>query len=303
MKIISFGEILFDVFVDRSVVGGAPFNFVAHMCKMGAHGYLVCSVGEDELGEDALSAMKAQGVDTSLITRSPLPTGRCLVTLDEKGVPSYELVTGAYDDTCLPDGAKAIAQDGYDALYYGTLAQRDEKARAALGELISLGGYREAFFDINIRQDYYSKQIIENGMKNATILKFSREEERVFSELGISSKTGEELCRYLAKEYGLRQVIRTLDCDGAMVYTADSDTFVYSKKPKANVVSTVGAGDSFSAAYMYSYLSGDNIELSLEKAIAVSSFVVECIGAIPEYSPLLKEFLKKESYDGNKGKK
>ena len=293
MKIISFGEILFDVFVHTSVIGGAPFNFVAHACAQGAEGYLVSAIGDDELGSDAIAEMKKRGVSTELVTVSALPTGRCLVTLDERGVPSYDLITGAYDETVLPKAAEKIAKDGYDALYFGTLAQRGEQAKKALRELISLGGYREAFFDINIRQSYYSKEIIERGMTAATILKVSREEAGVFSELGISSLTGEALCRELAGAYGIRQVIITLDSDGSMVYDAVSDTVTYSKKPRARVVSTVGAGDSFSATYLVSLLSGESIERSLEKATAVSSYVVESAETIPEYSKALYELLSR----------
>ena len=303
MKIISFGEILFDVFVHTSVVGGAPFNFVAHMCEMGAEGYLVTAIGEDALGEDALAEMRSHGVSTELVTVSEKPTGRCLVTLDGRGVPSYDLITGAYDDTVLPSAAKEIAQGGYDALYFGSLGQRGESAQRALYELISLGGYREAFFDINIRQHYYSKEIIENGMKNATILKFSREEAHVFDELGISSEKGEDLCRHLAGEYDLRQVIMTLDCDGAVLYCKQTDSFTWSPKPRARVVSTVGAGDSFCAAYLYSYLSGDSVDVSLAKATALSSYVVEHTEAIPAYSPELKKFINGELSNGNKSKK
>ena len=291
MKIVSFGEILFDVFVHTSVVGGAPFNFVAHACAQGAEGYLVTAIGDDELGKDALREMEKRGVRTSLVTVSSLPTGRCLVLLAEDGTPTYELVTGAYDETALTPDVDKVIEGGYDALYYGTLAQRGEAARRALDALISLGGYKEVFFDINIRQDYYSKEIIERGMKNATMVKFSREEAWVFDELDICKEKGEALCRCLAKKYDLRQVIMTLDADGALVYIAEHDEFFYSEKPRASVVSTVGAGDSFSATYLCSYLRGDDAPTSLRRATAVASFVVEHMEAIPEYTEKLKKLL------------
>ena len=292
MKIISFGEILFDVFVHASVIGGAPFNFISHAVAQGAQGYLVCSVGDDELGKEAVSEMKRRKVNTDLVTRSPLPTGRCLVTLDACGVPSYDLIEGAYDETYLPTAAKEIVRGGYDALYFGTLAQRGEKAKMALYELVSLGGYKEVFYDINIRQSYYSKDIIEDSLRIATILKVSREEAHVFSELGISNERGEALCRDLAQKYGLRQVIMTLDSDGAFVYDKNSDKFTHSERPRARVVSTVGAGDSFSATYLVSYLKGEKTEISVAKAVAVSSFVVEHAETIPEYTKKLCEFLR-----------
>ena len=265
MKIVSFGEILFDVFVHKSVVGGAPFNFVSHAVAQGADGYLVCAIGDDELGIDALLQMEKRKVKADLVTKSDLPTGRCLVTLDARGIPSYNLIEGAYDDTYLPEKAKEIAKEGYDALYFGTLAQRGEKARNALRELISLGGCKEVFFDINIRQDYYSKEIIETSLEKATILKVSREEAGVFSALGICEGEGETLCRALAEKYSLRQVIMTLDADGAFVYDREEDKVTYSEKPRARVVSTVGAGDSFAATYLASYLKGDAVEISLKK--------------------------------------
>ena len=124
------------------------------------------------------------------------------------------------------------------------------------------------------------------------MLKFSREEAGVFCELGLSEYDGceenpESLCIDLADKYDINCILLTLDKDGGAVYIPDTDTFVYSEKPCCDVVSTVGAGDSFFAAYISSYLGGADEEKCLSDAIAVSGYVVEHIEAIPEYSEKL----------------
>ena len=277
MKILAFGEILWDIFGDKKEIGGAPFNFSAHMAKLGADVFMVSALGSDELGECAFTYVKKYGIHTDYIAVSEKPTGYCKVTLNGN-TPHYELVTGvAYDMITCPE-----VSGEFDAFYMGTLAQRNLASQLTLEKLLNSVKAKDIFFDINIRQTYYKKEIIENSLKHTSILKISREEMHVFSELGIADASSpEELCMSLAERFPLKIILVTLDKDGAMLFSCKEKSFLYSRKPESKVVSTVGAGDSFSACFLYNYLIGTSLETCLDRAVTLSDYVVTKLGAVP----------------------
>ena len=281
MKLIVFGEILWDVFEDDKKIGGAPFNFGAHCARLGLTVDIVSAVGKDELGNEALAVAKSLNINTTNIQTVDHSTGHCLVSL-HNGTPSYNLVEDvAYDNIPFPENAPLQA----DAFYFGTLAQRSPKSKETLQRLLE-GNYKEIFFDINIRQSYYSTEMIDGSLKKATIFKVSREEIHV---LGIDGAP-EEICKVLSKKYNnLKLIIVTLDADGSFVYEATSGKIIYSPKPTSKVVSTVGAGDSFSACFLSNYLRNVELEKCLTRATLLSDYVVTQLGAIPEYPEELKE--------------
>jgi fructokinase len=288
MKILSFGEILWDIFGEKKEIGGAPFNFSAHMAKLGADVCMVSALGNDELGESALKFVRSYGIHTDYIAVSEKPTGYCKVTLAGK-TPRYDLVPGvAYDFIPCP-----AVSDAFDAFYMGTLAQRNDISRLSLEKLLCCVNAKEVFFDINIRQSYYTKEIIESCLQHTSILKISREEMHVFSELGIADASSpEELCASLAERFPLKIILVTLDKDGAMLYICKEKSFLYSRKPECKVVSTVGAGDSFSACFLYNYLNGASLDVCLDRAVTLSDYVVTKLGAIPEYDEGLESKIK-----------
>ena len=176
----------------------------------------------------------------------------------------------------------------FDALYFGTLAQRCPTSRETLATLLKRHRFAQVFVDVNIRQHYYDRETLESSIAAATILKISREELPVLGEVGLCDATAEygKLCAALCAAYpGLQTVIITLDADGAYVY-ADGREY-RSRKPDCQVVSTVGAGDSFSAAFLAAVLQGKDVEQALDRATCVSEYVVTQLGAIPEYPPNL----------------
>lgn len=286
MKILAFGEILWDIFDTKKEIGGASFNFAAHMSKLGADCSIISALGKDALGENALEKVKALSIGTDYIGFLDKPTGICQVTFHEN-TPQYELVKGvAYDFIPTQN-----INDPVDAFYFGTLAQRSEVSQATLLTSLETLNTKEVFFDINIRQQYYSKDIIENSLKKTSILKISREEMGVFFQLKITdSDSIEELCKTLSATYPLKLILVTLDKDGAMLFDCLKKEFMYSRKPESKVVSTVGAGDSFSACFLYNYLNSVSLEQSLDRAVTLSDYVVTKLGAIPEYE---EELLKK----------
>ena len=283
MKILAFGEILWDEFLSadgnltHKKIGGAPFNFAAHCAKNGAESYIMTALGEDENGRDALSEVKRLGIGSDYISLLPqYPTGACRVTLKD-GMPSYELMTDvAYDH--IP---QAQIKTDFDALYMGTLAMRCEDSENSFNSLVNSVSAKEVLFDVNFRGDFYNEQRVYNLLSHATILKISHE------EIGFFGKDGhKEVCRSISQGFPkLKYICLTLGKDGAMIFDCKNHVFYTSPKPKSKAVSTVGAGDSFAAAFLTGLLSGLSAEDCLERAVALSDFVVTRTEAIPDYDP------------------
>ncbi len=278
MKVLCFGEILWDVFPEEKKIGGAPLNFAAHLVKNGVDSAVFSAVGKDALGAEATAIIKKLGIDTAYIAEVQEETGVCLVTLKD-GIPDYNIKLGTAMDA-IP--ALELTEQ-FDALYFGSLAQRSMTSRAALQALLAAHEFKDVFVDINIRQHYYDREVLESSFAHATILKMSREELGVLKETGIcAAESFEEICAQLSARYPrLRQIIITLDSDGAYVY--ENGKQYYSQKPNCTVVSTVGAGDSFSATFLASVLKGEGTECALTKASKVSQYVVTQLGAVPDY--------------------
>ena len=288
MKIHVFGEILWDVFPDKKEIGGAAFNFAAHMALLGADVKMLSALGRDDDGDEAWAKAAELGVDLKGVARiESEPTGRSLITL-EGGTPDYELpFPAAYD--CIPLPGRKNQAFKADALYFGTLPVRDPgyPSRASLYELFEKGQYKELFFDINIRKKNYTEDFVDLALSKATILKLSRDEQ---DNVGIDwdKEDHEGFCRALCAKYpNLRLVLLTLDKDGAAVYSSIDGSFFRSPKPRVKVVSTVGGGDSLSACFLYNYLNGVPVKDCLRRASILANFVVRHLGAIPKYTPEL----------------
>lgn len=294
MNALIFGEILWDVFPDHRTIGGAPLNFGAHLHRMGCDVTLVSAVGRDALGAESLAAVETLGLSSSCVATLDYPTGQAVVTLDQAGVPSYELIQDvAYDHIPFPDSLPF--PDAYDAVYFGTLAQRASGSRSSLRRLISTVQARTVFCDINIRQHFYSDETLRFCLESATVLKISRDEMGVLAELGVldqpltnTADDARNIGLALYRHYPqLKQLLLTLDADGAAVWEAETDTLSISDKPNVVVLSTVGGGDSFGACYLRHYLAGEPAPVCLRRAVTLSNFVVTQLGAIPDYPPAL----------------
>jgi fructokinase len=277
MKILSFGETIWDIFQDKKEIGGAPFNFTAHCAKLGAESYLVSSVGDDENGKEALEIAKNLGVKCNYVTIDrKRPTGACNVTL-ENGIPSYDLASNtAYDN--IPD---AVIYGDFDAIYVGTLALRSPQSRRSFEKILKYTSKKELFFDVNFRSNFYSRELVERILRETTILKVSEE------EIGFFGKRDplHTLLDISARFPRIKYICLTLGEEGAFVYDCRKRQMLCSEKPKSEVVSTVGAGDSFSACFLTSYLSGLDLGKCLDRAVILSDFVVGSLGAVPDYDP------------------
>lgn len=286
MKLLAFGEILWDIYPEEQFIGGAPLNFAAHCARHGVQSYMLSAVGTEELGSASLAKLESWGIRTDYVSRlTDKETGKCLVALDENSVPSYNLLKDVAWDYI--DCEKA-AKDSFDVLYFGTLALRSQTNEDNLRAFIKNTDTQEVFVDINIRPPFYSEGSIRFALENATIAKISDEELPVVAAaLGISCSDNHlENAQQLANLFPkLRLLIITLGKNGSCAYDVASKQFYCQAPVLADVKSTVGAGDSFGAAFLAKFLNGTPIDQSLTYAAKVAAFVVSQYGAIPDYRP------------------
>ncbi len=269
-KVISFGEILFDVIEGVPCLGGAPLNLAVHLHRQGAETTLISAVGTDALGTSALEQIRGFGLNTGTVAvLEKFPTGTVTVSLDERKTASYEFAADtAYDHIPLPE----ICRDA-DLFCFGTLAQRSPESRASLSRLRGML-HCPFFYDVNLRQHFYTEEIIRESLESADIVKLNEEE---FPVLASMFGFPEDLKEF-ARIFHVRMVLLTLGPDGCDLYT-DGRT-IHSPAFPVKVVSTVGAGDSFSAAFLYHWLTGATLEKALEEGNRLAAEVAGRRGAV-----------------------
>ena len=287
-KILGIGELVWDVFPEGKQLGGAPVNFAFFAKELGAEAYPVAALGTDGLGDEAIQMLKPSGLSLDFIQRNSLDTSRVLVTTDENGVPQYEIVENvAWDAMECNTEILALASEA-DVICWGSLAQRSEKSRESI--LAILDAAPETclmVFDINIRQKFYTAEVIEESLKRADILKLNEDELPIVCELfGIEGTQAERISQIIER-YDLKNVIFTQGAVCSEVYD-DSGLVSRMATPEVEVADTVGAGDSFTATYITSILLGRTPLQAHELAVKVAAFVCTQNGAI---NPLPSEYL------------
>lgn len=279
-KIIGLGEILWDMLPTGKQLGGAPANFAYHVCRLGGNGWAVSAISDDELGREIKNTLSTKKLNT-ILEEVNEPTGTVQVTLNAAGVPTYDITEGvAWDHIPFTERIGDLAKET-SAVCFGTLAQRSPESRATIHEFIeNMPDGSLKVYDINLRQNYYDENIISDSLRLADILKINDEELEIVSRMLCLSGTSEERCRAISREFNLKFVILTMGGDGSKVILEDR---VHLSTPgKINIVDTVGAGDSFTAAFMLAYLRGESIENAHTLATEVSSYVCTKAGAMPE---------------------
>jgi len=294
MHILSFGEILWDIINDHPYIGGAPFNLAVHMAKMGCKSTFISSVGKDKLGKNALEEAEKRGIDAAFIQTHPyLPTGKVNVNLDSRGHPTYQIIENvAWDHIVLNRNSIInLSKIKWEIFCFGTLAQRTSENREILNKILLSIKPHHIFYDVNLRQNYYRKEWIEKSLCQSTIVKLNDQEVSVISELLFFQKLKQkEFIENLAQKYDLSIVCITHGKEGSSIYHQD----ILEKIPGINgpVSDTVGAGDGFSAGFLFSYLCGSSVHESAEFAEMVGNFVVSQSGAIPRYPQWLEKEIK-----------
>ena len=279
-KVIAFGEIVWDMLPAGKQIGGAPLNFAFFSKTPGTQAYVISAIGKDQLGEETMAILSNAGVDLTYVQKNDLPTSQVLVTLDDKGCPEYEIVEGVAWDYIVPTSDALELVKGASVFCWGSLSQRSETSRSTLLQLLeSLPEQCLKVFDINIRQHYYFKEIIERSLSYSDVLKLNEDELPLVAEmLGIQGSET-EIIKEMIDMYALRYLIYTHGADFSEVYAADGEMSRI-LTPKVEVKDTVGAGDSFTAAFVASMLQGKSLAESHAKAVEVSAQVCTKCGAI-----------------------
>ena len=285
MKILSFGEILFDVINGEEHIGGAPFNLAAHLSQLGEEVWMYSALGQDERGEKAQAKIKELGVIDSYIKKvKEFPTGFVTIEPDKEREPNYDIHEGVAWDNI---EAREIKED-FDCLYFGTLAQRSQISRNSLLSILKTKKFKEVFLDVNLRQNYYSKEVIEESLQAATIVKMNEEEFRVVAKLLFAGEIEEKnVVNIIQQVFALKILIITRGKDGASIFQGKEHIGLPGKQIKEG--STIGAGDAFSAGFLHKLLRGSSLKESGQFAIELGAFVASQVGAITD----LKSFMIK----------
>lgn len=271
--IVGLGEILWDIFTDTEVLGGAPANFAFQAGQLGAESYIVSAIGKDELGEATLKALEHNKTQ-HLIEQLNYPTGKVTVELDEKGIPSYVIHENvAWDYILFTKNMEELAQRT-DAVCFGTLAQRHTISRKAIRLFLEhMPVDSMKMFDINLRQHFYDKELIHESMQMATDMKMNEEELEVIADLfGFGNANENQICNELLKTYQLNNIILTKGSEGSYIFPKEGE-ISYQPSKRVIVTDTVGAGDSFTAAFIVYKLNGSTLEEAHWHAVEISAYV------------------------------
>lgn len=287
--IVGLGEILWDCLPEGKKLGGAPANFAFHAALLGAETVAISAIGNDALGDEILRELNEKGLKY-LLPRVEQETGTVQVTLDDEGIPSYEIKTGvAWDNIPFLPEIKQLSEK-CNCVCYGSLAQRSEVSRNTIKEFL-----RHTpedclkIFDINLRQQFYTKEIIYDNLLACNVLKINDEELEIVAEMfGLYGHSVEDRCRCLLEQYRLDMVILTCGVNGSYVFAPDLTSFM--ETPKVEVADTVGAGDSFTGAFAASILAGQTIREAHGLAVKVSAYICTQKGAMHRPFQSLKHF-------------
>lgn len=284
--VVGLGELLWDVFPSGRKLGGAPTNFAYIASLLGDYGIPASRLGRDLFGEEALLRLTELGLPASFIQEDPdHPTGTVKVVVDPSGQPRFEIAEGvAWDFLDWTPQWQVLAQQA-DAVCFGSLAQRSPRSRSTIRAFLR-ATRRDAVrvFDVNLRQNFYSAEILSESMKLATIVKLNHEElPKIGRILGLNFDGEESAGRSLVASYNLKIICITRGGAGSVLVTAqqsDSHSGV-----RVKVADTVGAGDAFTAALVHEYLCGASLKTMNEVSNRMGAWVASEVGATPVLKP------------------
>ena len=284
--VVGMGEALWDILPEGKKIGGAPANFAYHVSQFGLPSCVVSAVGNDSLGKEIVDNLTSKGLNHH-INEVPYPTGTVQVEIDQAGIPQYDIKENvAWDNIPYTASLRELAQNTR-AFCFGSLAQRNVVSRETIQSYLDAMPQTDdtlVVFDVNLRQGFYSKEILCTSMQRCNILKINDEElvtvSRMFGYPGIDLQ---DKCWILLGKYNLRMLILTCGINGSYVFTPGRVSF--QPTPSVEVADTVGAGDSFTAAFIASLLRGQSVAEAHKVAVETSAFVCTKNGAMPILPP------------------
>ena len=284
--VVGMGEALWDVLPEGKKIGGAPANFAYHVSQFGLPSCVVSAIGDDALGKEIIENFTSKGLD-QLIAEVPYPTGTVQVEIDQTGIPLYDIKENvAWDNIPYTEHLDALAKRT-KAVCFGSLAQRNVVSRETINHFLDTMPKDDdslIVFDVNLRQGFYNKEILCKSMQNCNILKINDEELITVSRMfGYPSIDLQDKCWILLGKYNLKMLILTCGINGSYVFTPGNVSF--QPTPKVEVTDTVGAGDSFTAAFIASILKGKSVTEAHTIAVKTSAFVCTQKGAMPILPP------------------
>ncbi len=285
--IAGIGELLWDVLPEGEIIGGAPVNFAYHVTALGTRGIPISTIGRDARGRKALAELQNRGVDISAISiAEDFVTGYVTATVDEEGKASYIFPDDVAWDHLLINEYAASLRDTLDAVCFGSLAQRSEHSRRAIhGFLDALRQETVKIFDINLRQNFYAREVIDPSLRRTDILKLNEEELPVLANLLELPGPDEKWLAALVKRYDLQMAILSRGDGGSLLLTPESSSD--HKGIVTNIMDTIGAGDSFTAAATIGYLQGLPLDEINEQANRIAAYVCSQRGGMPHMPEVL----------------
>ncbi|MBR3011226.1 MAG: carbohydrate kinase [Prevotella sp.] len=280
--VIGLGEALWDVLPEGKKLGGAPANFAYHAGQFlgQANTMAISALGEDKLAEETIAALEEHGLQYTM-PRVPYPTGTVQVQLDEQGIPTYDIRENvAWDNIPFTPEIEAIARN-CRAVCFGSLAQRNVVSRENIHRFLDATPEDcVKIFDINLRQNFYTKEVIQESMRRCNILKINDEELVIIGRMfGYPGLDIENKCWLILGKYDLDMLVLTCGTNGSYVFTPGQMSF--QETPKVEVADTVGAGDSFTGSFCAAILNGKPVAEAHKLAVKVSAFVCTQNGAMP----------------------
>lgn len=278
LKIAGIGEVLWDMLPGGKMLGGAPANFCYHTTRLGVESALISAIGHDENGQEIVELLNSKGL-RYYCNQPDYPTGSVSVSL-KAGIPEYEIHRDVAWDHIRPSAEAFEWLKSADALCFGSLAQRHEVSAMAIQQALeALPENALKVFDVNLRQHFYSKELLHQALLKANVVKLNDEEIEVVGRLFDLHGPAEEQCRQLMQNFGLRLVALTMGSRGSWLFTADEQSFT--PVPKVEVVDTIGAGDSFTAVLVTGLLMKNELRQIHEEATSYAARVCMHKGAMP----------------------
>jgi fructokinase len=288
--IIGLGEILWDLFPGKKQLGGAPANFAYMTSLLGDDARIASRIGRDALGAETIEVLKSLHLDISQLQADDLhPTGTVIVSLAPDGQPKYQIIERvAWDFLQMADGWSHLAHQA-DAVCFGSLAQRSAVSRKTILDFLRhVRPEALRVFDVNLRQKFFTREVLDESARSADIVKCNEDEVRIVA--GILGSPDQDLhasAQWLLQAYRLKLVCVTRGEHGSILFS-HSGTHSHPGY-QAEVVDTVGAGDAFTAGLVHHYLRNSSLETMNEAANQMGAWIASQSGATPLADPAVLE--------------